>query len=107
MVDSLNSAAKKASNEAAGNIEFENGEEQLPIELVDDQEEEEMFNPQEINFDEVTRLRDRVASLENVMAQNAAKSPELLFKSFIESQEASHRAQAKVNQGLLEVIANL
>lgn len=53
----------------ASNIEFENEDgEGIPMELEVDQEEEEMFNPQEIDFGEVERLRDKVATFENVMS---------------------------------------
>ena len=67
-----------------------------------------MFNPQEIDFGEVERLREKVANFEKVMALKAADAPaNVLFQAFLDQQEANRKDHAKVNQGLLEVISKL
>jgi len=64
--------------DAIADFELDDGGD-IPSEIEDDQDEEEMFNPQEIDFDEVERLRGKVAVLESVLANSAEKEPSMLF----------------------------
>lgn len=67
----------------------------------------ELFNPQEIDFSEVERLRTKVASLESLLANGSNMQANELLKSYMDTQEAMRQDQAQVNQQLLQVIQNL
>ena len=71
-------------NDSEEFIELDDGAEEVKnggLNIVDDEQnivedieegEEELFNPQEIDFSEVERLRTKVATLESLMANGAS-----------------------------------
>ena len=71
-------AATPLGQDDWGKLELDDGDD-IPIQLEEDQEEEEIFNPQEVDFDEVERLRGKVALLESVLANSAKKEPGILL----------------------------
>ena len=75
----------------------------------DDEDVVSMFNPQEIDYDEVSRLRQKVTDLEGMLA-SAAKggdSMQVVLKSYMDTQEASRREQAEANVKLMTIISEL
>lgn len=74
---------------------------------MEDQEndEGELFNPQEIDFSEVERLRVKVATMESLLANNGAQQdPSLLLKCYMDSQERIRSEQAQANSSLLKIV---
>ena len=67
----------------------------------------EVFNPQEIDYDEVARLRTKVTDLESLLANAAKDEPSVLLKGYMETQEASRKEQAEANNKLLTIISDL
>lgn len=61
----------------------------LLADLQDENEEESdvLFNPQEIDFSEVERLRTKVATLESILSGQGQQDPSLLLKTYMEAQE--------------------
>ena len=62
--------------------------------------DEELFNPQEIDFSEVERLRTKVATLESLLTDQAGPNQlasHTLLKCYMDSQEASRRELAQAN----------
>ena len=45
----------------------------------------EVFNPQEIDYDEVARLRTKVTDLESLLANAAKDEPSVLLKGYMET----------------------
>jgi len=89
----------------------EKGGQQFDL-LADDFEENadevgELFNPQEIDFNEVERLRTKVATLESLIANGANQQPSVLLSSYMETQESMRKEQAQTNQKLLQIISEL
>lgn len=81
-----------------------------PVNFEDDkieEDNEEIFNPQEIDYGEVERLRNKVGTLESLLSESAQKEPALILKAYIESQEAIRKENAEANQQLMQVVQNL
>ena len=101
---------KPAANSDGEEVDYSDDEEAkhqpelLPDLQCEGVEESELFNPQEIDFSEVERLRTKVATLESILANQGQQDSTVLLKCYMDSQEQVRREQSQANQQLLQIV---